>query len=48
MIQCIQDKQVDPFVIYGDAYKQLRETIRDVVYGTHEQTDELNTTMQVL
>lgn len=40
-----KDKSVDPFVVYGDAYKTLRESISGAIYGN--QMEELSQTTQV-
>ena len=37
---------MDPFVIYGDLYKSLREAVNGAMYGN--QVDALKETTQVL
>lgn len=36
---CVQDKSVDPFILYGDLYKSIRGSMNDAIYGN--QMEEL-------
>lgn len=41
-----QDKSVDPFVVYGDVYKKLRESMSGAMYGN--QMEELGENTRVI
>jgi hypothetical protein len=42
---CVQDKSVDPFVLYGDLYKSIRRSMNDAMHGN--QMEEVYEITQV-